>query len=73
MKRKYVNQHAGHLCQLNGDGDLGIQPELRRYIRDGGENGLRIVRLTKGGMVLLRDSDSRQVQVPPRNVELTWY
>lgn len=74
MKREDVNEHTGYFCQLNGDGDLGVQPELRRYIHDRGKNGLRIIRLEKGGMVLLRDTEDREVQVPPRNVELAqWW
>jgi len=74
MTRNEVEKNIGQLATLNGMKDLAMEADMRKYIYD--ENGekhpLVIEKLTKGGMVLLRERDNpkRTITVPPINVDL---
>lgn len=50
---------------LNARGDLVMTH--KRYVY--GDKGLRIVKLTRGGLAYLQDEDGKFITVPPRNVE----
>ena len=61
-----IKNNIGVHVVLNGRGDLVMTH--RKYIYD--DHGLRIVKLTKGGLVYLQDENGNFVSVPPKNVEL---
>ena len=72
MNRDEVVENIGELVTMNGMGDLAMSPEYRKYIGDKeGKFSLRILKLTRGGMVHLEDTTNGVIHsVPPKNVDL---
>lgn len=71
MERKEVAGNVGKRCSLNGLGDLFMNSSMRPYIRHGdSENFIAgtIVKLTRGGLVLIKFDDGQTRSVAPRNV-----
>lgn len=63
---EFIKRNVGNSVYINGDGDLGMDYELRCLIFNKTE--LKIVKLTKSGMAYLVDNDGNYYTVPPRNV-----
>ena len=63
---EFIKSNIGNSVYINGDGDLGMDYELRCLISNKTE--LKIVKLTKSGMAYLVDNDGNYYTVPPKNV-----
>lgn len=61
----FIKQAIGNKVYIIGDGDLGLNSELRDFIYEKTE--LKLIKLTKGGMCIV-EYNSKQYSVPPRNV-----
>ena len=72
MTREEIQRNIATIVTLNGDGDLAIEGNLRKYIYDrSNEYPLAIEKLTRGGMAYLLDlHNDKYISVPPKNVEL---
>lgn len=70
MKRKDVEENTGAKIRINGLGDLAFEGGLRKYIYDKEHKyDLRIEKLTRGGMVWVRDlTNNKFISVPAKNV-----
>jgi hypothetical protein len=64
----WLSQNIGNKAIINGSGDLGMDREFRTLIFNKTE--LTIVKITRGGMVYLRDENGKFYTVPPRNIEV---
>lgn len=62
----FINQATGNKVYLTGDGDLGMSGELRGFIFN--KTPLTLIRLTRGGMAIVKDDEGSEYSVPPRNV-----
>jgi len=62
----FIKQAIGTKVYLTGDGDLGMSGELRGFIYD--KTPLTLMRLTRGGMAIVKSDDGKEYSVPPRNV-----
>ena len=67
MKISEVVDYIGRVVVLNGSGDLCIERRYRRYVDDCVE--LRVVGITRGGLVFLANGKDR-LSVPVRNIDL---
>ena len=63
---EFIEKNIGNKVYVTGDGDLAMCIEFRKIIFNKTE--LRIVKLTKSGMVYLVDEENNFYTVPPRNV-----
>ena len=71
MKRSEVNNHIGERISINGSGDLAIEPDKKPFIYDKtGEYDIRLLRLTKGGLIEFEVDGKHRYVVPPYNVDL---
>jgi hypothetical protein len=62
----FINQSIGSEALITFSCTKCMRSDLRNVIN--GKTRLWIVKLTKGGLVELRDSRNRRYVVPPRNV-----
>ena len=62
----FINQAIGNKVYLTGDGDLAMSGELRYFIIK--KTPLTLVRLTRGGMAIVKSDEGDEYSVPPRNV-----
>jgi hypothetical protein len=65
---EFIKQNIGNKVYVSGERDLAFNGELRKIIFNKTE--LTIVKLTRGGMAHLVDSDNKFYTVPPSNVNL---
>lgn len=71
MKPRELRDLIGAYVQISSRGDLYFRGNLRPILRSGGLGPpVVLVKITKGGMALVRADDGREYVVPPRNVEL---
>lgn len=62
----FIKQAIGNKVYLTPDGDLAMSGELRGFIYS--KTPLTLIRLTKGGMAIVKSDDGKEYSVPPRNV-----
>ena len=72
MKHSEIEKHIGERVTINGYGDLAFEFEVKPLIYDRDNNfDIRILRLTKGGLVQLQvDGKVFHTCVPSKNVDL---
>jgi len=62
----FIKQAIGTKVYLTRDGDLAMRGELRGFIYD--KTPLTLMRLTRGGMAIVKSDDGKEYSVRPRNV-----
>jgi hypothetical protein len=62
----FIRQAIGTKVYLTGEGDLAMNSELRGFIFD--KTPLTLMRLTSGGMAIVKSDDGKEYSVRPRNV-----
>ena len=69
MTRNELIAAIGKTVRVSSDRDLYFEGGLRPILSPGGLGPLvTVVKLSKGGMAVVRAADGREYAVPPRNV-----
>lgn len=70
MSPSELQELIGRTVHVSSRGDLYFNADLRPILRSGGLGPpVTLVKITKGGMALVRADDGREYSVPPRNVD----
>lgn len=63
----YINANIGKYCTLNGNGDFMMNKWIFRETHN---EQLKIVKITKSGLVYLECSNGKFYSVPPKNIDI---
>jgi len=69
MNREEIELSIGAKVRINASGDLQMEPQFRLFVQEK-DRWMRIVKLTRGGMVYLYGDDAKFYTVPPKNVDM---
>lgn len=62
----FIRSNISNKVYITNDGDLSIDPILRKLIKDKTE--LKLIRLTPGGMAIVENDNGKEYAIPPRNI-----